>query len=386
MQKYNYNWEIKDILTQFLQAFDGAIVKRKDKDGNIGNVVAVRYVYAPKQRVLHDLINKAQHITLPVVAFWISGIKRDPERVFNKIEGSYYNKSFYDSRSEHSLQPIPVDIDVTVSILARFQSDIDQIVSNFVPYCDPYFVLSWTVEGTPNIEIRSPVIWDNNLNFEYFTEQTATNATRVGCETTFTIKSWLFKNRADPVGRIYKIDANFYAVSGTPTSYNIDSLVSPSNTESFVVSAIPQIINSNRWLTPIDFAGTVILEGVELDTVTQVYLSGADGMFPVTTTVNFFSGGPLSATYPALTGLTPVTTFKKGSLIVNYPAPRSGGYFDIIVFNAAGYSKMTQTVYNVNYSQQFPYVNGIEVVGTFNYTWETAIITWDAATFEWRVA
>ena len=89
MQKYTYHWEVKDLLTQFLQAFDGAIVKRYNNQRIAGNIIGVRYVYAPKQRVLHDLVNKSQHITLPAVAFWITSISRDNTRVFNKLYGQY---------------------------------------------------------------------------------------------------------------------------------------------------------------------------------------------------------------------------------------------------------------------------------------------------------
>ena len=141
MQNFTFHWEVRDLLTQFLQAFDGAIVKRHDSNRDTGSTIGVRYVYAPKQRVLHDLINKAQHITLPVVAFWITNIGRDSSRVFNKIEGQY--RASNGSTSPKNLQPVPVNIDIAVSILTRLQSDMDQILSNFVPYNDPYFIISW---------------------------------------------------------------------------------------------------------------------------------------------------------------------------------------------------------------------------------------------------
>ncbi len=39
--------------------------------------IEVRYVFAPKQRVMYDIINKAQNITLPVVAVNLTSITRD---------------------------------------------------------------------------------------------------------------------------------------------------------------------------------------------------------------------------------------------------------------------------------------------------------------------
>ena len=369
MQKYTYHWEVKDLLTQFLQAFDGAIVKRYDNNRQAGNNVAVRYVYSPKQRVLHDLINKAQHITLPAVSFWISSISRDPSRVFNKLEGQYWTNTttsvYNKSSSNTNLQPVPVNIEVSVSILTRFQTDMDQILSNFVPYSDPYFIISWTREGMPGLEIRSEVLWGGSLNMTYPVEQSDTQPTRVICDTSFTIKGWLFKYDADPIGRIFKIENNFYPVSGVPTLQNIDSLVNPTLTETFILSARPVIAYSSAWFAQRSLSGTIEIYGDMYSHTNNVYLSGSTGMFTGTTTINPFSASTsLSASYPALTGVVPALdyyTISDNKMIVTYQAPAGIGSFDIIVVNDAGYTKLSTDSYNPNYSTQYPYVSGVQV-------------------------
>jgi hypothetical protein len=373
VQKYTYNWEVKDLLTQFLQAFDGAIVKRYDINRVPGNNVGVRYVYAPKQRVLFDLVDKAQHLTLPVVAFYISTISRDQSRVFNKIVGQYWTDNttsvYNQSTANQNLQPVPINIEVSVSILTKFQSDMDQILTNFVPYSDPYFIISWTREGMPGLEIRSEVLWNGTLAMTYPTDQTPTQPTRVACDTSFTIKGWLFKADANPVGRIFKIDSNFYSVSGTPTLQNIDYLTDPTTTESFVISAIPQIPYSSRWLTPRSLSGTVELYGNMYDYTNSVYLSGNNNMFGVvsaaTYTINpFLSSTSLSASYPALSGVIPALEYyvqSDNKMIVTYPAPSATGFFDIIVINDAGYTKLSTGSYNTQLTTQYPYISGIQV-------------------------
>ena len=370
MQKYTYHWEVKDLLTQFLQAFDGAIVKRYTNERTAGATFGVRYVYSPKQRVLHDLVNKAQHITLPAVAFWITSISRDQSRVFNKLYGQYWNSggnaAYNSSSSEHNLQPVPINIEVSVSILTKFQSDMDQILSNFVPYSDPYFIISWTREGMPGVEIRSEVLWNGNLAMTYPVEQQSNQTARVLCDTTFTIKGWIFKYDANPVGRIFKIDTNFNPVSGTPTLQNIDYLTDPELTESFVVSAVPQIPYSNRWLATIGASGSVELYGNMLDYTNSIYLSGNNSMFGTTYTINpFLTSKSLSAGYPALSGVIPAFNYtiqNDNKLTVTYPAPSATGFFDIIVINDAGYTKLSVDSYNPNLSTQYPYISGIQVL------------------------
>ena len=89
MKNQSYHWEIKDIITQFVAAFNDIIINRYDKSKNVVDKIDVTYLYAPKDRVIHDLTNKSQHIKLPAVSLSITGISRDEQRVFNKIYGTY---------------------------------------------------------------------------------------------------------------------------------------------------------------------------------------------------------------------------------------------------------------------------------------------------------
>ena len=90
MKQETFHFEIKDLITQFVAAFDDIIIKRHDKNRVPQNKVQVRYVYAPKERVLYDLVNKAQNLTVPVVAVSITNVARDEDRVFNKNSGFSY--------------------------------------------------------------------------------------------------------------------------------------------------------------------------------------------------------------------------------------------------------------------------------------------------------
>jgi T4-like virus Myoviridae tail sheath stabiliser len=404
VQLYNYHWEIKDLLTQFLQAFDGAIVKRFDNQRNPGAAIAVRYVYSPKQRVLFDIVDKAQTLTLPVVAFSISSISRDVNRVFNKLDGYYYNVKSTDTASVHTLQPVPVNIAVNISIIAKFQTDMDQILSNFVPWSDPYFVISVTNETMPNTEIRNEVLWDGNLKMTYPTDIQSNDRYRLTCDTTFTIKGWLFKSEVGPVGRVFKVDSNFYAVSAIPENesaygsiynalnYTIDT---PYN-ETVTVSARPYINFTDRWITPTSLSGSCTLLGDMYNYTNGVYLSGSvPGMFGYTniTTLSSFSTVPsLSAKYPTLYGLVPALNYwiiSNNKMVVNYQAPAdaaNGGFFDIVVVNDAGYSILSKDTYQSNYSVQPPYaLSGIQVVtvNPIEINWQNATFTWDGNTYTW---
>ena len=75
------------MVTQFIAAFDDIIINRYNKSREVVDKIKVRYLYAPKERVIFDLINKNQNLTVPAVAASIGGVERDETRVFNKIYG-----------------------------------------------------------------------------------------------------------------------------------------------------------------------------------------------------------------------------------------------------------------------------------------------------------
>lgn len=221
MKEKTFNFEIKDSVIQFISAFDDVVISRYNKHREEQHRINVRYLYAPKQRVVHDLTNKNKHITLPVIAVSINGVSRDAERVFNKIQGSYHTRRDFfageemTTKTDHLKTPVPVDISVNMSILTKYQSDMDQILSNFIPHSNPYVVISWkTPEGllqTPQ-ELRSQVLWSGDINLTYPNDLSAGQQYRISADTTFTIKSWLFKTKDDPAGNIFKITSNFTPV------------------------------------------------------------------------------------------------------------------------------------------------------------------------------
>lgn len=214
MNSRPFYFEIKDTITQFIAAFDNIVISRFNKNREEEDQIAVRYLYAPKQRVMHDIINENKTITLPAVAVHVTGVSRDRERVFNKLDGFYYNDK-QAGVSRHVRSPVPVNINVSMSVIARYQTDMDQILSNFIPFANPYIIISWLVPkdfGLPaDQEIRSEVLWDGNVALNYPVELVASAKARITADTTFVIKGWLFKHEADPVSNILHITSNLYA-------------------------------------------------------------------------------------------------------------------------------------------------------------------------------
>lgn len=270
MRQYSYYFEVKDLILQFLAAFDNVVIKRYDKNRQPLATQQVRYIYAPKERVIFDLVNPGQNITLPVVSITIGSINRDNNRVFNKNAGFYSHGSSVGreptSQSFFYKAPNPVNIDVKMSIIARYQSDMDQILSNFIPFNNPYIILSWTTPKIFNLpytqEIRTEVLWNGGINFEYPTDINGQQKALIVANTGFTIKGWLFPDPQDPVNNIFRIDVGMTAVSsGTSLAYgSYNTLKSQIITEN---SGLSGYYNTDQF----SISGYPLITGVELNSI-----------------------------------------------------------------------------------------------------------------------
>ena len=363
------------MVTQFIAAFDDVVISRYNRDRQEQDKINVRYIYAPKERVMYDIINENKTITLPAIAVSITGINRDENRVFNKLDGFYYQGTVGEEKtSTHIKSPIPVNISLKVSVLSRYQTDMDQIISNFVPFCNPYVIVSWKVptafDLTNEQEIRSEILWDGNISMNYPTELTSSKKARVTADTTFTIKGWLFKNTTGPAGNIFYIDQNtnlenklenydnFESLSGNtytfPTSTGLIS-----DTQSIYISGTPTIseifYNGVQLFDDItltsDVTGNVRLNGNRFNDITNMLLSTNNSSFYTNlTSIDDFTR------QTAISGqVVNYTVIDDNRMTVEMPAIDSGS-IRFIPYNIAGYSFSDTTLHSQSLSTNSTFI------------------------------
>ena len=365
MKNYTYNFEIKDLLTQFVAAFDDTVIKRFNRAGAPEQEVEVRYVFAPKQRIMHDVVNKAQNLQLPVVAVNLTSVSYDTDRVFNKLH-NFDNASGVNSASSIRT-PTPVNLTVNMSILCRYMQDMEQILSNFIPYADPYIVLAWKEPvsdalDSDVIEIRTEVLWDQTINLNTPTETTYSDKFRIIADTSFTIKGWLFRNQNETSNPIYFIENNF--INTSPTySFNqaltsleyeafFDSLTADAgyDIDTISLSGIPEITNVyfNTSASLLEVNGPItVTSGAYTYNTNSYTLLGShynETEFVLLSSNSTLTSGftSLSTTYTgAVSGyLLPAanwTVLSDEVINITLPLLLDSGKFDIIIKNPAGW-------------------------------------------------
>jgi len=361
MVNYTYNFEVKDLLTQFVAAFDDTVIKRYDKNNSARQEIGVRYVFAPKQRIMHDIVNKAKNIELPVVAINLASVSYDTERVFNKLDNF---ENYANANSASAIRtPTPVNLTVNMSILCRYMQDMDQIISNFVPYTDPYIILTWKEPVSDNvnnsIEIRSEVLWDKTINLNTPTETTYSDKFRIIADTSFTIKGWLFRSKNERSSPIYFIENNFVNVrpdfnfnqglSSLEYESFYDSLTSVADIETISLSGIPDItnvfFNTSGSLLPIDNPITIkrnlssggrsyTFYGGNYDRTEFIMLSSNSAITTGFTAVNTTYTGEVSG---YILPNSQWNVLNNQILNIMIPALTASGKFDVIIKNQAGW-------------------------------------------------
>jgi hypothetical protein len=384
VKKQTFHFEIEDLITQFVAAFDDCVIKRFNGQRQPQEQIEVRYVYAPKQRVLYDIVNKDKSLTMPVVTISINSISRDANRVFNKLDGFYYPDNAASKQSKLTKQlpmPVPVNISVNLSVIAKYQTDLEQIISNFIPYANPYIILAWQVPEEFNLanvyEIRSEVEWNNSVTLTYPGDLSPTDKYRVVADTGFTIKGWLFPAAdVEPINNIYFIDANFTntrLLAGGPnqlkyTNYDDYTTIKQytsggSFTDVISISAAPQVTDIFGHmqvpvdsLSPITTASPTLIGGPLLNSLTLNYTNSARDFtiigknFQYTLNVllssnvanNYASSTFAFEYYPTISGyILPTNLYSVASKNVataRLPINLPSGNYTFVFINSAGWS------------------------------------------------
>ena len=375
MKNQAFHFELEDLITQFIAALDKCVIRRFTGSRESKDQIEVRYVYAPKQRVIYDIVNAGKNLTLPVVTVNITQMVRDSTRTFNKQTGFYYPATKVAGPAVYSNKigtPVPVNISVNVSIIAKYQTDLEQILQNFAAYANPYIILSLKVPNEFNLtspmEIRSEASWSGSTNFTYPDDLNAEDKYRVIADTSWTIKGYLFPEAPkDPTGNIFFIDANFYAVrtlSGNPLNQkyiSFDQYMALSGTdfngftETVHISAAPQITDiyygtgagiGNRLLENITISrynsgGNVMLFGKMMEHTTHVAISSNNLSFMSSLTSLNFKYYPSISCYM----LPAYTVLNNNAIQISMPPLTAAGDFVFIAINPAGYD-ISSTAYN----------------------------------------
>lgn len=154
---YFYNETIKRAVSIFGTCFNNISVKKVKADGTILHEQKVPISYGPKQKFLERLAEDANlsdgmrsAISLPRLAFELTGFNYDPARQQNKLLRNVKSTTELADGGKRAFQyqPAPYDLNFTLSVLAKNMSDALQIIEQIIPYFQPEYTVTMKMIDT----------------------------------------------------------------------------------------------------------------------------------------------------------------------------------------------------------------------------------------------
>ena len=218
-QEYYYYTSVRNQIIVFMSLFTGMKVIDYPENGsdtiNWGVETNIDIIYAPKERkaieqTFESLLPDSFHDTkVPIKRVSITNIAYDPTSSLNFFRTRRIKQN---SRQFGDRMPIPYDITMTLSILAKYESHIHQISENIVPYFSPYIIVKIKehkdiLQSIPR-ELR--IDFDGTIGRDVPVQYLDVDRRYVKGELNFVIRGWIYKPISEQVGPILHIPIRFF--------------------------------------------------------------------------------------------------------------------------------------------------------------------------------
>jgi hypothetical protein len=192
-----YHSLLRKYVVIFGTLFNNIRIERLNSDGTVHDTLVVPIAYGPREKFLAreetkpDGISKVSAI-LPRIGFEITGISYAPDRKLQTVLPIYSNKNVNGNSVLNKVyQPVPYDIQFTLSIMAKYTEDGTRIIEQILPYFTPEWTISaHLLENFDNLTDIPIIINSVNIEDTYndkFTERRTLIYTLV-----FTMKAYLY--------------------------------------------------------------------------------------------------------------------------------------------------------------------------------------------------
>lgn len=186
----SWNDELRIATALFMRLFARVKIVRVDAQGNVEQTIEVPMVFGTRSRALKELESPNKTLKPPLFAVTKESVSRDSSR----MAGIYdYLATIPDGHYDYDkIRGVPVDIRFTLAGLAKNELDIDQMISNWLVWFKPDVYVVWKHPKWPDIELKCPVTWDGNINYQSPTSISQADQEFFQFESGFTFHTWLF--------------------------------------------------------------------------------------------------------------------------------------------------------------------------------------------------
>ena len=250
-----YHKQIRNTVIAFGTIFNNINIKRLDSSGNPLQNIRVPLTYSPKEKFIARLDQQSDltgsdssvAITLPRMAFDITGYSYDPSRKLNKNQKLGVVTTNADTTKLNTqFMPVPYDVSFELNAFTATSDDGLQILEQILPYFQPDYTVTMIQDSTYMDTKRDIPFILESVDYEDSYTGSLTTLRRIIYSLKFTAKIYLY----GPISQsavIKKVSADLY----TNTSDK-----APSRSERVTVTPNPTSADKDddyTYTTTLDF-------------------------------------------------------------------------------------------------------------------------------------
>ena len=204
---------LRKYVIYFGTLFNNIWLKRTDNDGNLIQTMKVPLNYGPREKFLARLdgnpeLQRQIAIQLPRMTFEMTGMYYDPSRKLNAVNKTSAPVPGQEGRTRYQYQPVPYNIDFTLSIMVKNIEDGTYIIEQILPYFNPVWTATLNLNPDLNQKHDVPITLDNITSEDTY-EGDFINRRAVIWTLSFTMKGYFFGPTQQANGLIIRdIDVN----------------------------------------------------------------------------------------------------------------------------------------------------------------------------------
>jgi hypothetical protein len=189
-----YNGSIRRMVVAFGSLFNQIYIDRQEASGIKSMLVPISY--APKEkykvRLAQDpVLDNINQITLPRMAFEITGYVYDSVRKRNSINKTLYPSASVNTGVQYSFAEVPYNIDFGLYVYVRNMEDGLRIIEQILPQFSPEFVVTVNFDRD-NRSVDVPIFLNSVSSEEDYEGDYYGNRRSIIFTLNFTMKAYIF--------------------------------------------------------------------------------------------------------------------------------------------------------------------------------------------------
>jgi hypothetical protein len=220
---YSYHEIIRKTVISFGTLFNNILIKHEEQDGTDYSLIKVPIAYGPVQKFLARLeqkpdLRKRVAMTLPRMSFELSSINYDASRKVSTVQTFKALNSDNQNKAVKVYMPVPYNLGIKLSIMAKYNDDMLQILEQILPFFQPSFTLTIDLVSSIGGKKDIPMILEN-IQMEDNYESDFTTRRVLIYTLNFVAKTYIFGPIADNTeGLIKKVQVDYYTDTNTKNS------------------------------------------------------------------------------------------------------------------------------------------------------------------------